>query len=79
MKKVLLATLTVMALAGCKVDTDYSLEATREQLKTICAAFGGLPSTMQLTYFVDDRPWAGTCINPNTGATFNVYFKGVLK
>lgn len=79
MKKVLLATLAVLALAGCKTDSDYDMEATRAQVRAECEAFGGKASTMQLSYQVDNRPWAGNCINSNTGNEFRVYVKGVLK
>lgn len=79
MKKILLATLAVLALAGCKVDSDYDLEATRAQVREECEAFGGKASTLQLNWRVDNRPWTGNCINMNTGNEFRVYVKGVLK
>lgn len=81
MKKYLLIAVAALAMTGCKVevDSDYDLEATREQVRVECDAFGGKASTIQLNWRVDKRPWTGTCINPNTGNEFRVYVKGVLK
>ena len=79
MKKHLLIALGLMALAGCNTKDDYDLDATREESKATCAEFGGLHNIMSLTYGVTGKPWEGLCINPTTGNTFKVYFKGVLK
>lgn len=79
MKKYLLIALGMLALTGCNTKDDYDLDATREESKATCAAFGGLHNVMSLTYGVTGKPWEAACINPNTGNTFKVYFKGVLK
>lgn len=79
MKKVLLATLAVLALAGCNTKDDYDINATREESKATCAEYGGRHNVMWLSYNVTGKPWEASCINPNTGNTFTVYFQGVLK
>lgn len=79
MKKILLATLATLALAGCKTDSDYDMEATRAQVRAECEEYGGKAITMRITRDVNNRPWAAVCINSNTGAEFNVYVSGVLQ
>lgn len=79
MKKILLATLAVLTLAGCKTDSDYDMEATRAQVRAECEEYGGKAVTMRLSHTVDDRPWVANCINSNTGNEFQVFVKGVLK
>lgn len=76
----LLVALAVV-LSGCdlKRESDFDMDATRQEIKAECIAFGGLPNTIRLSYSVNKRPWTGNCINPNTGTGFEVYVKGVEK
>lgn len=79
MKRVLLTALIALTLAGCRDDSDYDMEATRTQVRAECEEYGGKATTMQISHFVNGRPWAATCINKTTGNEFRVYVKGVLK
>lgn len=79
MKKVLLATLAVLALAGCKTESDYDMEATRVQTREECQRYGGEAVTFYMGNRVKGNPWTVNCINKNTGAEFQAYVSGVLK
>lgn len=79
MKKILLATLAVLTLAGCKTDGDFDQEATRTQAAAECQEYGGKSVIRWLGYDVQNRPWTVKCINPVTGNEFKVYIAGVLK
>lgn len=81
MKKILLVALGLLALSGCKIETDndYDIDATRAQSFKECEEYGGVSNTISLNWSVDKRPWTVSCINKSTGNVFNVYIKGVLK
>jgi len=80
-KKILLLVAMAAVLAGCDIPSEsgFDIDATRAQIKAECQEYGGKANTIRLSYYVDKRPWTGTCINPNTGNTFDVYVKGVRK